>query len=58
LDATFEVRCEWGLPGLNCLAPDSGVLVIVDVLSFSTWVDIALGRWAIVYPFTGYDASA
>jgi 2-phosphosulfolactate phosphatase len=58
MDETFNVRCEWGLQGLNRLAPDSDVLVVVDVLSFSTCVDIALGRGAIVYPFTGYDASA
>jgi 2-phosphosulfolactate phosphatase len=49
----FELRCAWGLPGLTVLAPISDVVIIVDVLSFSTSVDIAASRGAQVYPYRG-----
>jgi 2-phosphosulfolactate phosphatase len=49
--AEHAIRCEWGLQGVLELAPISDAIVIVDVLSFSTAVDIATARGAAVYPF-------
>jgi 2-phosphosulfolactate phosphatase len=54
----YEIRCEWGAPGLRHLAEHSDAVVIVDVLSFSTSVDIALSRDAVVYPYRWRDATA
>ena len=54
----FDIRFEWGLKGVEVLAPISDVIIIVDVLSFSTSVDIATGRGAIVYPYKWKDESA
>ena len=54
----YDIRCDWGLPGLAHLSPDSDAIVIIDVLSFSTCVDIAVGNGAIVYPYQWRDASA
>lgn len=41
----------WGQNGLRALLPDSDVIVIVDVLSFSTAVDVAVSRAAILFPY-------
>lgn len=47
----FDVRFGWGPNGLRRLAPHVDALVVVDVLSFSTAVDIALSRGVIVFPY-------
>lgn len=51
----FDVRCEWGEQGVKVLAPVSDVIVIVDVLSFSTSVEIAVCQGAVVYPYRWRD---
>jgi 2-phosphosulfolactate phosphatase len=56
--AGFDARFEWGIEGVRRLGPRSDVLVIVDVLSFSTAVDIAVGRGARVLPFSWRDERA
>lgn len=54
----YHLRCEWGLKGLQAVQQDADALVIVDVLSFSTAVDIALSRGASVLPYRWKDDSA
>ncbi len=46
----YDVRCEWGRHGVEMLARECAVVVIVDVLSFCTSVDVAVGRGARVLP--------
>ena len=55
---SFDIRCEWGEEGLQELLPGSRAVVIVDVLSFSTSVDIVAGNGALVYPYRTKDHSA
>jgi 2-phosphosulfolactate phosphatase len=54
----FDIRCEWGGRGVAALAPVSDVVVIVDVLSFSTSVEVAVARGATVYPYRWRDERA
>jgi 2-phosphosulfolactate phosphatase len=54
----YGLRCEWGLEGLSALQSTADAVVIVDVLSFSTAVDVALSRGASVLPYRWKDASA
>lgn len=54
----FNRRCEWGMQGVNQLAPVSDIVVIVDILSFSTSVEIATSNGAIVFPYRWRDKSA
>ena len=48
-----DIRFEWGLSGLQALAPVSDVMIIVDVLSFTTCVDIVVANGGVVYPYRG-----
>lgn len=44
------IRFEWGLHGVERAREDAAAIVIVDVLSFSTAVDVATARGARVHP--------
>jgi len=55
----YDVRLEWGPAGLRRLAGECAVVVVVDVLVFTTSVDIAVGRGARVMPVSaGADEAA
>src|SRR5919202_2168934 len=54
----YDIRCEWGAAGVAALAPISDAVAIVDVLSFSTAVEIAVSRGATVYPVGWQDERA
>ena len=54
----FDIRCEWGEHGVAVLAPISNIVIIVDVLSFSTSVSIAVHQGAEVFPYQGNDDRA
>lgn len=54
----YDLRVEWGLDGVRALGPHCAVLVIVDVLVFSTTVDIAVGQDARVLPLPWRDERA
>jgi 2-phosphosulfolactate phosphatase len=54
----FEVRMEWGLRGAEAISPGADYVVIVDLLSFTTTVSVALDRGAEVFPYPWRDESA
>lgn len=47
----YDIRLEWGEQGIDALAPISEAVIIIDILSFTTCVDICLSRNTTVYPF-------
>jgi 2-phosphosulfolactate phosphatase len=54
----FDIRCEWGAHGIAALAPISDVIIIIDVLRFSTSVDVAVTQGAMVFPYRWRDDTA
>jgi 2-phosphosulfolactate phosphatase len=54
----FAYRFEWGPSGLRALAPTAEVLVLVDVLRFTTAVCAAVEAGATVLPYRWADDGA
>ncbi len=54
----YDLRLEWGLRGVRELASASDLIIIVDVLSFGTTVDIATSRGALIFPYQTNDRAA
>jgi 2-phosphosulfolactate phosphatase len=54
----FDARLEWGQAGVRLLAPLADVVVIVDVLSFTTAVSVAVEHGATVFPHRFRDDTA
>ena len=52
----YSLRFDWGLSGADASRAD--LAVVVDVLSFSTAVSIAVDRGMVVYPYAWADDSA
>jgi 2-phosphosulfolactate phosphatase len=53
----WACRCEWGPAAVLALAP-ADVIIVVDVFSFTTCVDVATSRGAAILPYAWKDASA
>lgn len=53
----YNVRFEWGPVGVEALA-GGVVVVIIDVLRFTTAVEAAVSRGVAVYPYRRHDHSA
>lgn len=53
----WSARFDWGLDGLRSLAPGSGAVVVIDVLRFTTAVDVAVARGAVVHPYRWHDGT-
>ena len=56
--ADYTTRFEWGAEGLRHVASESDCVIIVDVLRFSTAVDVAVARGAMVFPYAFAEESA
>ncbi|MET9026475.1 2-phosphosulfolactate phosphatase [Nocardia sp. NPDC004168] len=54
----WGVRLEWGLTGALALGPGSACVVVVDVLSFTTSVSVAVEAGTRVLPYPWRDGGA
>lgn len=54
----FGVRFDWARTGAEALVAGAGIAVVVDVLSFTTTVSVALDAGARVLPYAWRDDSA
>lgn len=52
----FDIRCEWGEQGIAALHVECDVIIVVDVLSFSTSVSMAVTRGAEVLPISSQES--
>ena len=53
----WPIRVDWGVSGAIALAEPGTIAVVVDVLSFSTTVSVALEHGVTVYPHRWQDES-
>lgn len=54
----FDIRLEWGGQAVDYLARNADCVIVVDVMSFSSCVSIAVDNGARIYPFPWKDKSA
>ena len=55
--AAFACRSEWGPDAVTALAP-ADVIIVIDVFSFTTCVDVAVSRGVAILPYAWNDPSA
>jgi 2-phosphosulfolactate phosphatase len=55
--APYACRCEWGTAAVTALAA-ADVIIVVDVFSFTTCVDIAIARGGAILPYGWADPTA
>ena len=58
LQTHFDVRLEWGAQAVEHLGADADCIVIIDVMSFSTCVSVAIERGGVIFPYPWKDVSA
>lgn len=54
----FRLRCDWGATGGRYISQTAALSVVVDVLSFSTTVTLAVERGIEIIPFPWRDGRA
>lgn len=54
----YDIACEWSAEGVLTLAPTADVIIVIDVLTFTTCVEYATNQGAIIYPYRWNDQTA
>lgn len=58
IQAGFRARFDWGLTGATNLASDVAIVAVIDVLSFTTTLTVAVDNGIEVFPFRWRDERA
>ncbi|MFI7600535.1 2-phosphosulfolactate phosphatase [Actinoplanes sp. NPDC049681] len=58
MQRAYRLRFDWGLSGAQAVGQDADVVVVVDVLSFTTTLSVAVEAGAEVLPYRWNDATA
>jgi 2-phosphosulfolactate phosphatase len=56
--SAYSIRFDWGPTGATAVGADADVVVVVDVLSFTTTLSVAVERGIRVFPFRWKDERA
>lgn len=56
--AAYAVRFDWGPTGAAAIGHDADIAVVVDVLSFTTTLTVAVERGIAVFPYAWQSSSA
>lgn len=56
--APYGVRFDWGPAGAKAVTPDCDCLVVIDVLSFTTAVSVAVEAGSRVFPYPSHGGNA
>jgi len=51
----YDIACEWSVEGVSMLAPTADVVIVVDVLTFTTCVEFATNQGAVIFPYRWRD---
>ncbi len=54
----YRIRFDWGPEGADAVGPGAAYVAVVDVLSFTTTLTVAVERGVAVLPYRWRDASA
>jgi 2-phosphosulfolactate phosphatase len=54
----YAVRFDWGRRGVDAIAADADVAVVIDVLSFTTTLTVAVDAGITVFPYDRNDLDA
>jgi 2-phosphosulfolactate phosphatase len=54
----YRVRFDWGSDGATAVTASADVAVLVDILSFTTTLSVALDRGIVVLPYGWQDSTA
>lgn len=58
VQAGFRARFDWGLAGARAIGPGAAIVAVVDVLSFTTALTVAVERGIEVFPYRWRDHTA
>ncbi len=51
----YDIACEWSVEGVSMFAPTADVVIVVDVLTFTTCVEFATNQGAVIFPYRWRD---